>query len=133
MICKKKQQILNWRGKFVILHRDSQRIGLDEQYKVVSLEEIFASAEATSKQMRSSLTAQSETESGISTARANRLPDINATVSVRYKGNGFTTKRNFTDYQTAPIPHFGSGAGINIGAQSDEQSSTSLEHHRHKS
>ncbi len=31
MICKKKQQILNWRGKFVTLQRDSQRIGLDEQ------------------------------------------------------------------------------------------------------
>lgn len=84
------------------------------QPKVVSLEEIFASAEANSKQLRSSLTAQSEAESGISTARANRLPDINASVSVSYIGNGFTTKRNFTDYQPAPIPYFGSGAGINI-------------------
>ncbi len=42
------------------------------------------------------------------------MPDINASLSLSYIGDGFTTKRNFSDYQKAPIPHFGSGIGINI-------------------
>ncbi len=42
------------------------------------------------------------------------LPDANASLSLSYIGDGFTTKRNFSDYQKAPIPHFGSGFGINI-------------------
>lgn len=84
------------------------------QPRTVSLEEIFMSAEANSRQLRSSITAQTEAESAVNVARANRLPEINASVTVSYLGDGFTTKRNFTDYQSAPIPHFGSGAEINI-------------------
>lgn len=84
------------------------------QSRVISLEEIFVSAETNSRQLRSYLTAQAEAESAVSVVRADRLPEINASVSASYLGNGFTTKRDFTDYQPAPIPHFGSGAAINI-------------------
>lgn len=84
------------------------------QFRTVSLEEIFLSAEAKSCQLRSSITAQNEAVSAVSVARADRLPEINVSVTASYLGNGFTTKRNFTDYQPAPIPHFGSGAAINI-------------------
>lgn len=81
---------------------------------VVTLEDIFKSAEANSAQLRPSVTAQSETESEISVARAGRLPDITATMSVSFIGDGFTTKRNFSDYQKAPIPHLGTGLSLNI-------------------
>ena len=81
---------------------------------VITLEEIFESAESNSIQLRPSFTAQSEAEHEISVARSGRLPDINASLSLSYIGDGFTTKRNFSDYQKAPIPHFGNGLSLNI-------------------
>lgn len=81
---------------------------------VITLEEIFESAETNSTQLRPSFTAQTEAEREISVARAGRLPDINASLSLSYIGDGFTTKRNFSDYQKAPIPHFGNALSLNI-------------------
>nr|MBD5378007.1 TolC family protein [Bacteroides sp.] len=81
---------------------------------VITLEEIFESAETNSVQLRPSFTAQNEAEREISVARAQRLPDISASMSLSYIGDGFTTKRNFSDYQKAPIPHLGTGLSLNI-------------------
>lgn len=81
---------------------------------VITLEQIFESAEANSTQLRPSLTNQLEAEREIGVARAGRLPDINASLSLSYIGDGFTTKRDFSDYQKAAIPHFGSGLSINV-------------------
>lgn len=81
---------------------------------VITLEEIFKTAEANSAQLRPSFTAQTEAEHEIGIARADRLPDINASLSFSYMGDGFTTGRSFSDYQKAPIPHFGNGLSLNI-------------------
>ena len=81
---------------------------------VVTLEEIFESAETNSAQLRPSFTAQTEAEREISIARSGRLPDINAKLSLSYIGDGFTTKRDFSDYQKAPIPHLGTGLSLDI-------------------
>lgn len=80
----------------------------------VTLEQIFETADAHSAQLRPSFTAQTEANREINIARAGRLPDINASLSLSYIGDGFTTKRNFSDYQKAPIPHFGNTLSINI-------------------
>lgn len=84
------------------------------QPTVVSLEEIFRSAEANGNQLRPSIAAEEEAEREINVARTGRLPEISANLSLSYIGDGFTTKRNFSDYQKAPIPHFGSGVGVNV-------------------
>lgn len=81
---------------------------------VTTLDEIFESAEANSAQLRPSLTAQAEADREISVARSGRLPDISASLSLSYIGDGFTTKRDFSDYQKAPIPHLGNGLTVNI-------------------
>ena len=81
---------------------------------IITLEEIFEAAETNSAQLRPSFTAQTEAEREISVARAGRLPDINASLSLSYIGNGFTTERSFSDYQKAPIPHFGNGLSLNV-------------------
>lgn len=81
---------------------------------VMTLEEIFECAEANSTQLRPSLTGQAEAQQEISVARAGRLPDINASLSLSYIGDGFTTKRNFSDFQEAPIPHFGNGLSVTL-------------------
>lgn len=81
---------------------------------VITLEEIFETAETNSVQLRPSFSAQIEAERDISIARANRLPDINASLLLNYIGDGFTTDRNLGDYQRAPIPHFGNGLSLNL-------------------
>lgn len=81
---------------------------------VITLEEIFETAEANSAQLQSSFTAQTEAERAVSVSKANRLPEVSASLSVSYLGDGFTTDRAFCDYQRAPIPHFGNGLSLNI-------------------
>lgn len=81
---------------------------------VVTLEQIFESAEANSAQLRPSFTAQTEAEREISVARSGRLPDISASLSLSYIGDGFTTERNFSDCRKAPIPHLGTGLSLSV-------------------
>lgn len=86
----------------------------DVQPQVITIEELFEIAESNSAQLRPAFSAQEEASREIAVARANRLPDINAQLSVSYIGDGFTTRRNFSDYQRAPIPHLGDGAAISV-------------------
>lgn len=81
---------------------------------VMTLEQLFETAESNSVQLRPSFSAEEEARNEISVARAGRLPDINASLSFSYIGDGFTTKRNFSDYQKAPIPHFGNGLSLSV-------------------
>ena len=64
--------------------------------------------------LRPTFSAEDEARHEVSVARSNRLPDINATLSVSYIGDGFTVDRGFSDYQRAPIPHLGNGFAIDI-------------------
>ena len=82
--------------------------------QVITLEDLFEIAETNSAQLRPSLTAENETAQGVTEARNGLLPDIEASLSVSYIGDGFTTKRDFSDYQKAPIPHLGTGLAINV-------------------
>lgn len=50
----------------------------------------------------------------MSVARAVRLPEISAALSVSYIGDGFTTARDFSDRQKAPIPHLGDGFSVTL-------------------
>ncbi len=81
---------------------------------VMTLEQIFDAAESGSVQLRPSVAAEEEARREIAVARDGRLPEINASLSLSYIGDGFTTKRNFSDYQRAPIPHLGTGLGVSI-------------------
>lgn len=81
---------------------------------VITLEEIFARAEAHSIQLKPSRSAITEAEQETAVARSGRLPDINMSLSLSYIGDGFTTKRNFGDYEKAPIPHLGNGLSLNV-------------------
>lgn len=81
---------------------------------VITLEQLFESAERNSVQLRPSFAAEVEARNEINVARDGRLPDINASFSLSYNGDGFTTDRNFSDYMKAPIPHFGNGAAISV-------------------
>ena len=81
---------------------------------VISLEEIYEIAESNSAQLRPYLSTREEADQEISVAKSGRLPDITASLSLSYIGDGFITKRDFSDYQKAPIPHFGNGVAIGV-------------------
>ena len=81
---------------------------------VITLEQLFESAERNSAQLRPYFSAEDEANQEIRVARAGRLPDINASLSFSYIGDGFTTKRNFSDYQKAPIPHYGNALSLSV-------------------
>lgn len=82
--------------------------------RVITIDQLFEIAETNSIQLRPSFTLEEEARREISVARSNRLPDINTSLSLSYVGDGFTTKRDFSDYQRAPIPHLGSGLSITV-------------------
>ncbi len=84
------------------------------QRQTMSIEEIFDIAEARSAQLRPAFRAVEEAERDVSVARAARLPEINAALSVSYIGDGFTTARDFSDRQKAPIPHLGDGFSVTL-------------------
>ncbi|MDE5750218.1 MAG: TolC family protein, partial [Duncaniella sp.] len=81
---------------------------------VYTLEEIFEAAEANSAQLRPAITASAEARAAVSEARTRRLPDIDASLNLSYIGDGFITARDLSGYQRAPIPHFGSGLGVEV-------------------
>ena len=81
---------------------------------VLSLEDIFRSAEANSAQLRPCYSAEKEADQDISVAKSAWLPDINAHLSVSYIAYGFTTARDYSDCQRAPIPHLGTGLGLKV-------------------
>lgn len=85
-----------------------------QKRQVITIEQLYEAAETNSAILRPSFSAEDEARQEISVARSNRLPDINASLSLSYMGDGFTVNRNFADYQRAPIPHFGNGLGIDI-------------------
>lgn len=86
----------------------------DQNKQVLTIEELFEIAETNSAQLRPSFAAEEEARREVAVARSGWLPNINANLSFSYIADGFTTKRNFSDYQNAPIPHFGNTFGINI-------------------
>lgn len=88
--------------------------GAEREATTVSLEELFETAERNSLQLRPAFSAEDEARHEINVARANRLPDIDATLSLSYIGDGFTTRRNFSDRQKAPIPHFGNTLSLGV-------------------
>lgn len=82
--------------------------------QVITLENLFQIAETNSPQLKPSAAAIEVARREVSSARAQRLPDVNASLSLSYIGDGFTTNRSFADYQKAPIPHFGNGLALNV-------------------
>ena len=82
--------------------------------QIVTIEDLFEIAESNSAQLRPSFSAEEEAQREVSVARSERLPDINASLSLSYNGDGFTTDRHFSDYQKAPIPDFGNTFTVTV-------------------
>ncbi|MDE6301883.1 MAG: TolC family protein [Muribaculaceae bacterium] len=82
--------------------------------RVFTIEDLFEIAESNSVQLRPLFTAEDEARRKIDVARDGCLPEITADLSFSFIGDGFTTKRDFSDSQKAPIPHFGNGLSLTV-------------------
>ncbi len=78
----------------------------------LSLEQLFQTAEQHNTGIRSFQSAIEEAEQGIEVAKASRLPDVGASLSLSYLGGGFVSNRNFGHAQGIHIPHFGNNFAI---------------------
>ncbi len=81
---------------------------------MITLDQLFETAENHSRQLRPSFSAEEKARREVSVAKAAKLPDIGASLSLSYIGDGFTIRRNFSDYQKAPIPHLGNSLGVTV-------------------
>ena len=82
-------------------------ISLQAQEMYLSLKEMFQLAEKNSKSLKVSQLAVREATEGIEVAQNDRLPSIEASLSLSYIGDGWMTDRNFSNGIKAPMPHFG--------------------------
>lgn len=78
-----------------------------QQEMHLSLEDMFQLAEKNSKSLKVSQLAVREATEGIEVAQNDRLPSIEASLSLSYIGDGWMSDRNFSNGTKAPMPHFG--------------------------
>ena len=79
---------------------------------VLTLEQIFALADANSKTLKIEDAAVMEAQQGIKVAKNGYLPDIDISLSASYLGNGCLMDRNFSNGQNIKMPHFGNNFSI---------------------
>ena len=78
----------------------------------MSLEDLFRTADERNTSIKSFESAIREAEAGIEAAKAERLPDLDASASFSYLGGGRITDRNFTNGFDVHIPHYGNNFAL---------------------
>ncbi|MBR1687758.1 MAG: TolC family protein [Prevotella sp.] len=78
----------------------------------MTVDELFQLVESNSKTLQTKKTSVEFAHIGIEAARAQRLPDINATLSASYNGNVVVMNRDFTQAQGFSAPHLGNSFAL---------------------
>lgn len=82
------------------------------QPKTMGMEEMFRLADENSQSIQVYKTGKEAAEVALKTAKAQRLPDINASLSASYLGNGKLWDRDFSNPMTIDMPHFGNNFSL---------------------
>lgn len=114
--------------------------------RVLTIEEMFTLADQNSKSLKPSATGVEEAREGVKVAKSARLPEIDASLSFSYLGDGRMTDRNFSNGFKAPMPHLGNNfaieatqavyaggaisSGIALSRLQEEQATLALESNR---
>lgn len=78
----------------------------------MTLDELFRSADEHSRSLRIHAFKVEEADKALRTARQERLPQIDASLSFSYLGNGRVWDRDFSNGMKAPIPHYGNNFAL---------------------
>jgi outer membrane protein TolC len=82
--------------------------------KVISIGEMFSLADQNSKSLRPSASGILEAQEAINVAKNAWLPEVEASLSLAYLGDGYLLDRDFSNGMTAPIPHFGNNFALKV-------------------
>ncbi len=88
------------------------RLSAQSQELTMSLEKLFRIADNHNTSIKSFESAISEAEAGIDAAKAERLPDVEASAAFSYLGGGRITDRNLTNGFGVHIPHYGNNFAL---------------------
>ena len=114
-----------------------------QEKRAMTVKELFELVETGSKTLQESKTSVDFAQKGVEAARAQRLPDVNASLSASYNGNVVVMDRDFTNAQGFSSPHFGNsfaleaqqvvyaGGAVNAGirvAELQRDMATNIEH-----
>ena len=82
------------------------------QSKLMDLEEVFRLADERSVSIQAYQTNREAAGEVLKAAKARRLPDIDASLSASYWGNGKLWDRDFSNPTTIDMPHFGNNFSL---------------------
>ena len=83
-----------------------------QEKHAMTVTELFNLVESNSKTLQETKTSVEFAQQGIEAARAQRLPDVNASLSASYNGNVVVMDRDFTNAQGFSSPHFGNSFAL---------------------
>ena len=83
-----------------------------QEKRAMTVKELFELVETGSKTLQETKTSVDFAQKGVEAARAQRLPDVNASLSASYNGNVVVMDRDFTNAQGFSSPHFGNSFAL---------------------
>ena len=86
--------------------------GLCAQTRQMGIEELFRLADEQSKSIQMYRTGAEAAGEALKAAKAQRLPDVNVSLSASYWGNGKLWDRDFGNAMTVDMPHFGNNFAL---------------------
>ena len=86
--------------------------GVCAQTRQMGIEELFRLADEQSKSIQTYRTGREASEEALKAAKAQRLPDVNVSLSASYWGNGKLWDRDFSNAMTVDMPHFGNNFAL---------------------
>lgn len=82
-------------------------LSLAQNVRTMDIAQLFQLIEQNSKALKVQKSGVEVAQEGIKSAKSQRLPDINASLSASYIGNAVLMDRDFTDVHGMSSPHFG--------------------------
>ena len=82
------------------------------QTRQMGIEELFRLADGQSQSIQAYKTGTEAAREALKAAKAQRLPDVNASFSASYWGNGKLWDRDFGNAMTVDMPHFGNNFAL---------------------
>lgn len=86
--------------------------GLYAQSLLMGIDELLRLADAQSKSIQTYRTGTEAAGEALKAAKAQRLPDVNVSLSASYLGDGRIWDRDFGNAMTVDMPHFGNNFAI---------------------
>src|SRR5574344_2434128 len=100
-------------------------VSAQQQQRRMTVGELFELVENNSKSLLTQKTGAEVADQAVASAKSQRLPDINTSLSFSYIGNALITDRDFSNVHVLSSPHFGNSFALE--AQRSEEHTSELQ------